>query len=104
MVVEKIYHVVVVAAVVVKNPVTSYTLSIALKACSDITDLSTCSVAADNVLPADKPNLIESKLVDNNGKVISGAIIEATTEKYNVGTIEPVTRKTTTARVRPPSC
>jgi len=81
-----------------ENPVTSYTLSIALKACSDITDLSTCSVAADNVLPADKPNLIESKLVDNNGKVISGAIIEATTEKYNVGTIEPVTRKTTDSK------
>ena len=80
------------------NTVTSYTLSIALKACSDITDLSTCSVAADNVLPADKPNLIESKMVDNNGKVISGAIIEATTAKYNVGTIEPVTRKTTDSK------
>lgn len=81
-----------------ENPVTSYTLSIVLKACSDITDLSTCTVAADNVLPADKPNLIESKLVDNNGNVISGAIIEATTEKYNVGTIEPVTRKTTDSK------
>ena len=80
------------------NTVTSYTLAVELKACSDITDLSTCSVAADNVLPADKPNLIESKLVDNNGKVISGAIIEATTEKYSVGTIEPVTRKTTDSK------
>lgn len=83
------------------NTVTSYTLAVELKACSDITDLSTCSAAADNILPADKPNLIASKLVDNKGNAISGAVIEAATKTYTdgtVGTIEPVTRKTTDSK------
>jgi len=83
------------------DTVTSYSLSIALKSCSDITELSTCSVVADNILPADKPNLIESKLVDDKGNAISGAVIEAATKTYTdgtVGTIEPVTRKTTDSK------
>ena len=83
------------------NTVTSYTLAVELKACNDITDLSTCSAAADNILPADKPNLIASKLVDNEGNVISGAVIEAATKTSTdctVGTIEPVTRKTTDSK------
>lgn len=77
----------------------TYKLSLSLKTCTDISTLSTCKEqpSTSTTLPADKPNLVEVTLLDDKSKPVAGAVVNISTERYQVGSIQGATRALTDA-------
>ena len=74
----------------------TYTLALSLKACDDVATLSTCK--EQSTLPADKPNLVEATLLNEKSQPVQGAVVDANTSEFNVGTIQAPSKVLTDAQ------
>lgn len=77
------------------NASEDYQLSLSLKVCTDISDISTCQDASR--LPGSRASLAEAILLDPAGKGVADTIIEATT---SLGSIAPASTRLTDATGR----